>query len=184
MKQFTNKDLEKALLFSISKHDGQIRSGNKKPYIFHPISVANILFTVKESRNIYMLAICALLHDTVEDTNTSYDEIRSLFGSNVAAIVEELTSDKEEILRSGKAKYLSDKMNQMSSYAFCVKLCDRLDNLRDSVDMNEKFRIRIVSDTNQIINNLDRKLTRTHIKLIRLIKAEIKKLTQTIKTLS
>ena len=181
MIRFTNKDLEKALLFSINKHDGQIRSGNQKPYIFHPISVANILFTIKESRNIFMLAICALLHDTVEDTDTTLKEISDLFGPTVASIVDELTSDKEEISRTGKAKYLTEKMNRMSSYALCIKLCDRLDNLRDSASMNEKFRTRIVSDTNEIIKNLDRKLTRTHIKLLKQIKAELNKVSKSFK---
>lgn len=169
------KVLESAITFAIRKHKGQTRKGDGRPYIMHPISVMLILNSIKDSKNMLMLSCCAILHDVVEDTRTTIKEIAEHFGYHIAGIVEELTSDKKAIDFYGKKEYLRDKMNSMSSYALVIKLCDRLDNLRDMDSMTQEFRDRTISDTKYILDNLNRNLTLTHKKLIRLIRKEIRK---------
>lgn len=71
------------------------------------------------------------MHDIVEDTDKTAEDLKELFGAEVSDLVMELTSDKNECYRVGKAKYLSDKMNKMSDRALLTKLCDRLDNVSD-----------------------------------------------------
>jgi (p)ppGpp synthase/HD superfamily hydrolase len=75
--------------------------------------------------------VAALLHDTLEDTETDFSEISSTFGDAVANLVRELTSDKDKIKQMGKNKYLIDKMLKMSDDTFTIKLCDRLSNISD-----------------------------------------------------
>lgn len=134
-----------------------------------------ILNSIKDSKNILMLSCCAILHDVVEDTRTKMQDIVDHFGYHIAGIVQELTNNRVE--QGGRAKhiYLAEKMNAMSSYALVIKLCDRLDNLRDMDSMTQEFRDRTISDTKYILDNLNRNLTLTHKKLIRLIRKEIRK---------
>jgi (p)ppGpp synthase/HD superfamily hydrolase len=84
------------------------------------------------SSHIDELKCAALLHDTLEDTDTNYAEIERHFGPLVASIVVELTSDPIAIKKMGKNKYLMEKMIKMSRYAFVLKLLDRLSNIMDN----------------------------------------------------
>ena len=178
--ELTIKDLERAIIFATEKHNGQIRKGNNSPYILHPLSVMQHLYNYKKSKNIIMLAISTVLHDTVEDCDTSIEEIAKLFGYQVASIVLELTSDSKKIEEIGKAPYLLAKMLGMSSYALVIKLCDRLDNINDMVDMNENFRTKYIKETNFILDGLldvnnGINLSKTHLRLIKDIRKSIKK---------
>lgn len=122
----------KALEFAAKKHEGQVRRGNGIPYVCHPISVAYILQTHKESKVIDELMCAAVLHDTLEDTDTNFDELQKEFSPLIASLVLELTSDPEQIKEIGKNEYLIKKMCGMSSYALVIKLADRLSNVRDN----------------------------------------------------
>lgn len=124
-----------------------------------------------------LMAIASVLHDTIEDCYETMEEkkaglheIATLFGFQVASLVEELTLDKSQYGSLGKKEFLAIKMNAMSSYALAIKLCDRLENVTDMKAMNEKFKKRYVSETWYILNNLNRKLSPSHIKLIEDIK--------------
>jgi guanosine-3',5'-bis(diphosphate) 3'-pyrophosphohydrolase len=176
--ELTTKDLERAIIFATEKHKGQIRKGNGRPYILHPLSVMQHLYNYKKSKNINILAMATVLHDCLEDTDTTIEEIAELFGYHVASIVIELTSDNDKIKEQGKAPYLLAKMLGMSSYALVIKLCDRLDNINDMVDMNENFRIKYIKETNFILNGLldnnGRFLSKTHLRLIKEIRKSIK----------
>jgi len=173
--KLTSQTLEKAIIFAVEKHQSQLRKGNGMPYITHPMAVMLILGNIKKSKNSILLAICCLLHDVVEDCNVTLDEIANQFGYNVASIVSELTSDKEQISVIGKKQYLSEKMLGMSSYSLCIKLADRLHNLTD-IGNTEKD-LNKIEETNYIIDQLlkKRKLTKTHRKLIKMIKQKIKR---------
>lgn len=155
-----------AIQFAHEKHAGAFRKSNKTPYIVHPFSVMERVFTYKEeSDNLFLLGTVALLHDTVEDTDTTVEDIALKFGYSVASIVEELTTDKEECDKVGKQTYLAGKMCNMSSYALVVKLCDRLDNISDLEKMDDEFIKRYTGETLHILTKLKlsgRKLTRTH----------------------
>src|SRR5215210_2152517 len=86
--------LLKALRFSAEKHNDQRRKDPKaSPYINHPIQVAEILWTIGDVRDVTLL-VASILHDTIEDTATKPDEIRSLFGEDVLSVVLEVTDDK------------------------------------------------------------------------------------------
>jgi len=123
----------KAIKFASEKHRGQERRGSGLPYVTHPIIVMELVQKYKgDSKNIEELKSAALLHDTLEDTETSYQEIEREFGPLVGSIVLELTSDEVMIEELGKNEYLKLKMLKMSQYAFTLKLLDRLSNIMDA----------------------------------------------------
>ena len=175
--ELTAKDLEKAILFATEKHAGQVRKGDGRPYVMHPISVMQHLYKYKKSKNIFVLMIACLLHDCKEDCDVTIEEIADKFGYNVASLVMELTSDPEKVKSEGKKQYLTAKMIAMSSYALVIKLCDRLDNIQDMHSMNENFIKKYTIETKYIIDNLveNRKLSSTHKRIIKDISKEIKK---------
>lgn len=159
----TAKVFEKAIKFAIKKHKGQRRKGDGRPYILHPISVMAHVQSVKKSNNLFLLGAAAILHDTVEDCGVSLKKIARKFGYHVAAIVQELTLDKEKYLTVGKTEYLCQEMMRMSSYALTIKLCDRLDNVSDLATMDKEFQKRYHKETLDILQRINkRKLTMTH----------------------
>lgn len=168
--------LEQAILFAVEKHKGVVRKGDGSPYIIHPMRVLITLQSIKKSKNANLLATAAILHDVVEDCEVSIDEIRIRFGGQAACLVEELTSDKDKIQKLGKTEYLTQKMLNMSSYALCIKLVDRFDNIRDMKSLSKEVVKKQIDSTVSILNTLKtgRKLTKTHSKLIKLIEKEIK----------
>ncbi len=169
--KLTSAELELAILFATEKHKGQIRRGDGRPYVLHPISLLITLGKLKKSSNFLLISIASILHDTVEDCDVTLESIAVLFGHQVASLVGELTSDKAEIARIGKAKYLAEKMKKMSSYALRIKLADRLDNLEDIDPINDQGKI---EETRYILKELkNRKLTGTHKKLIKLIEKKL-----------
>lgn len=171
----TAETLEKALIFAITAHKGQVRKGNGRPYILHPISVMSRIFANKESKNMYMLACAAILHDCIEDTEVTLEDIIKEFGPQVAAIVDELTLDKSQYEAIGKKEYLAQELNIMSSYALAIKLCDRLENVCDMKDMDEKFQQYYTKQTRYILSKLNRHLSETHKNLIKQIEGECSK---------
>jgi len=175
MIEVNNNLFEKALIFATKAHRGQSRKGNGLPYIVHPMQVCMVLQEVKESKNIILLMTAALLHDCVEDCGVSIKKISKKFGLHVASLVEELTLNKEMYETVGKTKLLCQEVIKMSSYALCMKLADRLINVRDTKSMPKDFKVRYFAETKEIIKTLEdkRKLTGTHKKLIKLIKKVI-----------
>src|SRR5215216_4141195 len=84
----------KAFRFASEKHSDQRRKDSKaSPYINHLIQVAETLWMIGDVRDVTLL-VASILHDTIEDTATKPDEIRSLFGEDVLSIVLEVTDDK------------------------------------------------------------------------------------------
>ena len=171
-------DLKKVLEFAIEKHKGQTRDDGT-PYIMHPIRVARLIQKYKKSKHPNILISAALLHDTLEDTYTSIKELYDFFGedSQVPSMVVELTTAKFMPKLVGKAEYLAHKMEDMSTYALAIKLCDRLDNLRDLEGCSEDKKQRILCDTRYMIDYLNqhRELTNTHKKIIPDIEKLLKK---------
>ncbi|MCL4140705.1 UNVERIFIED_CONTAM: hypothetical protein GTU68_037575 [Idotea baltica] len=98
----SNKDLGsliKCTNFAAIKHKNQTRKDQERtPYINHPIGVANLLVEGGISDLIVLQA--AILHDTVEDTDTTFDELYLEFGEEVTSVVKEVTDDK--LLQNGK----------------------------------------------------------------------------------
>ena len=102
---------------------------NASPYINHPIALANVLCNEGGISDENVLC-AALLHDTIEDTETTYDELVELFGKAIADFVMEVTDDKS--LPKEIRKILQIEHAAQASYeAKLVKLADKISNLRD-----------------------------------------------------
>ena len=142
-------------------HQGQFRKFENTSFVQHPIQVARILKSAAEEVTKEMVA-AALLHDTVEDTGVTHEQIRSRFGARVAKLVKELfTTDKEKRDEYGKSKYLGWKMANMSDSALTIKLCDRYHNVRKIEETPKKFRKRYSKETRKTILILLRRKTLT-----------------------
>ena len=168
--------------YMVSKHGLQKRKAGED-YITHPVLVSSLAMIYKGgSYQIENIMIACLLHDTIEDTNAHYEEIKELFGEMVADIVREVTSiSKEEMKLSGEEKmtYLAKKMIVMTEYGLVVKLCDRLANIMTLPGTKNTFRIRQMKDTEHILAELYEKRTfktRTHHIIMAQIQAELDKL--------
>ena len=124
------KLLMKALAFAADKHRDQRRKNqDASPYINHPIDLANIL--CNEGRVDDIEVICAaLLHDTVEDTETTFEDIESEFGKPIQQIVKDVTDDKSLNKAVRKQKQIEHAAH-VSDKAKLVKLADKISNLRD-----------------------------------------------------
>lgn len=119
-----------ALQFAAHKHRDQRRKGaDKTPYINHPIAVANILLNEADVTDECVL-IAALLHDTVEDTDTTFEEIEARFGKAVRDIVSEVTDDKS-LPKAMRKQAQIDHASELSDRAKLLKLADKTANLRD-----------------------------------------------------
>jgi guanosine-3',5'-bis(diphosphate) 3'-pyrophosphohydrolase len=119
-----------ALSFAAHKHKDQRRKDvEASPYINHPISLANIL--CNEAHVTDVQVICgALLHDTIEDTDTTPGELEALFGEEIKNIVMDVTDDTS--LHPAQRKQLQiDHAAHISDQAKLVKLADKISNLRD-----------------------------------------------------
>jgi GTP diphosphokinase / guanosine-3',5'-bis(diphosphate) 3'-diphosphatase len=123
--------LEALELASVKHRDQRRKDREKSPYINHPIAVARVLWAHGVTDPDVIIA--SVLHDTIEDTPTTREEIAAKFGESVAAIVAEVTDDKS--LPKERRKQLQvDHAPHLSTSAKLVKLADKVCNLRDMVD--------------------------------------------------
>ncbi|MBS0580915.1 MAG: bifunctional (p)ppGpp synthetase/guanosine-3',5'-bis(diphosphate) 3'-pyrophosphohydrolase [Proteobacteria bacterium] len=119
-----------AASFAAHKHRDQRRKGAEaSPYINHPLAVANLLANEAGVEDVTTL-VAALLHDTIEDTATTAEEIAARFGAEVAAVVMEVTDDKRLPKEERKRRQV-DHAGALSHRAKLVKLADKICNLRD-----------------------------------------------------
>ena len=145
--------IQKAFEFANEAHKG-VRRRSGEPYILHPIAVAKIVVS-----NIglgYKSIVAALLHDVVEDTDYTVDDIRSLFGDKVATLVEGLTKIKTVLDNEEKAQQKSMQAENFKRILLTlnddvrvvlIKLADRLHNCRTIEYMPEHKRDKILSET-------------------------------------
>lgn len=122
--------LLKAIHFSAIKHRDQRRKDPpQSPYINHPIQVVETLWDVGGIRDDATL-VAAILHDTIEDTLTSPDEIRSHFGEEVLTLVLEVTDDKT-LPKPERKRLQIEHAPHISPGAKLIKLADKISNLAD-----------------------------------------------------
>lgn len=122
----------KAAQFAAHKHKNQRRKdAAASPYINHPLALASTLQEEGGVENPIILA-AALLHDTIEDTETDYEELRGQFGDEVAEIVAEVT-DAKWLKKPSRKRLQISKAARASSGAKLVKLADKISNLRDII---------------------------------------------------
>ena len=126
----TVPEIRRATGFAAWKHTGQFRKGEgKTPYIHHPVEVAAILSEAGAVEDSDLLQ-AALLHDTIEDTDTHREEVESHFGSRVCSIVLEVTDDKLLQKQERKAAQIAHAPH-LSIEAQSLKLADKISNVFD-----------------------------------------------------
>jgi GTP pyrophosphokinase len=140
--------LRRAYVFSALEHKGQVRHSGE-PYLVHPLEVADLLAEMK----LDVVAVSAgLLHDVVEDTLTTPERIKELFGPEIAHVVEGVTkisaipfSSSEERQAESFRKMLLAMVDDIR--VILVKLADRLHNMRTLHHLPEERRIKIAQET-------------------------------------
>lgn len=143
--------IRRAYEYILEKHEGQLRKSGE-PYVVHPVNVAKILSDLNMDST---TVIAGFLHDVLEDTDATYEEIKELFGKDVADIVEGVT-------KIGKIKFKNLKEAQAENFrklilatakdirVVIVKLADRLHNMRTLGHLRRDKRIRIAEETLEI----------------------------------
>ena len=127
-----------ALQFAVVAHGSQVRKGNEHiPYIFHCMDVANevIYYSGLSSAELRTASVIALLHDTVEDTAVTLDDIREQFGHKVASGVAALTKNPNILESDTTSKRMQltenlERLQKQPAYVQAVKLADRVSNLK------------------------------------------------------
>jgi len=124
------KNVIKAMAFAADRHRNQRRKdADASPYINHPIGLADVLANeagIEDER----VLVAAILHDTIEDTETSEQELIRLFGKEVTDIVLEVTDDKT-LPKAERKRLQVEHAPSLSRRAKLVKLADKICNLRD-----------------------------------------------------
>ncbi len=122
----------KAVAFAADKHRNQRRKdAEASPYINHPIALANVLANEGGVEDVTVLC-AAVLHDTIEDTETTSEELQAIFGPKVASVVMEVTDDKS-LEKSLRKQRQVEHAPHISKEAKLVKLADKISNLRDII---------------------------------------------------
>lgn len=122
--------LFRALFFAAHKHRDQRRKGNHQaPYINHPIEVASLLAEIGGITDVAVLQ-AALLHDTVEDTDTTEGELAREFGADVAGLVMEMTDDMS-LPSALRKKHQSARAATLTPRAKSIKIADKIANVGD-----------------------------------------------------
>ena len=142
--------IDKAFNLARKAHEG-VRRRSGEPYILHPLAVARI---VCHEMGLGSTSICcALLHDVVEDTEYSTEDIRALFGDKIASIVEGLTKISREMLpdkvESAQAENFRKLILTMNDdiRVILIKIADRLHNMRTLGAMPRNKQLKIAGET-------------------------------------
>tara|TARA_Y100000590_G_scaffold101113_1_gene114901 strand:+ start:4075 stop:5817 length:1743 start_codon:yes stop_codon:yes gene_type:complete len=163
---FNPETLSKAYTFALKAHKNQTRDSGD-PYLSHPVEVANILTDLKlDSATI----ATGLLHDTIEDTKTTYKIVEKEFGKEVADLVDGVTKIsvlEGKIIENSKAENIRKLILATSKdiRVLLVKIADRLHNMRtlDSI-VKEERRTRIAKETMEIYAPLANRMGMNHIR--------------------
>lgn len=127
--------VQAALLFAAKAHGDQIRKDGRTPYIVHPMGVMRLLSSRLGVTDPDLLQ-AALLHDVLEDTETTAEEVGRKFGPRVLAIVQDLTLPDDahgpKVPTDVKTRHLVEALRRIPWESVLVKLCDRWDNLSDA----------------------------------------------------
>lgn len=126
----------RALEFAAKAHAGQYRKGSRVPYLIHPLRVCELLVEAGCSET---AAVAGILHDTVEDTAVTLEDLRREFGPRIAELVEGASEpDKKDTWENRKAHTLQYLSGATDEELICLSLADKLDNLRSFRDDLER----------------------------------------------
>jgi (p)ppGpp synthase/HD superfamily hydrolase len=122
--------LLRAVSFAAYKHRDQRRKDKEaSPYINHPIEVAKVLATMGGVPDLSTL-VAAVLHDTVEDTDTTFSELEKAFGQDMRLLVEEMTDDKD-LPKQERKRLQIEHTRQLTERARQIKIADKICNILD-----------------------------------------------------
>ena len=143
--------VRKAYEFSARAHEGQVRRSGE-PYVKHPVAVAGVLTSLKTD---VAAVVAGLLHDTLEDTVATADELQREFGNEVVHLVDGVTKIGKITFRSSEEKQAENFRKMVLSMAddirvVIIKLADRLHNMRTLEHLSEKRRQEIAQETLEI----------------------------------
>ena len=141
--------LLEAISFAARKHQGQMRKDGRTPYFAHPVRVMTILLTEFGVTDPEVLA-AAVLHDTIEDTTTDYDDIAERFGQRVAWFVSLLTKDARLPEEDREPRFLADLAAAPLEVKLC-KLADTYDNLIDSKALSPAGRQKAIDKAKKLL---------------------------------
>ncbi len=154
--------IKKAYVYSAKVHQGQVRKSGE-PYLIHPLEVAGLLAQLRLDE---ASVVAGLLHDTVEDTLATVEEVRELFGEEVSLIVDGVT----KLSKFSASQQLSQEEKQAENFrkmlvamaqdirVILVKLADRVHNMRTLDHMTEEKQARIAQETLDIYAPLANRL--------------------------
>ncbi len=153
--------LRRAFEISVEAHK-DMRRKSGEPYILHPLAVAQI--AVEEIGLGVTSAICALLHDTVEDTEITLEEISAEFGPNIAKIIDGLTKISNVVDIKADTTIQAENFRKIlltladDPRVILIKLADRLHNMRTLESMSREKQLKIASETTYIYSPLAHRL--------------------------
>jgi guanosine-3',5'-bis(diphosphate) 3'-pyrophosphohydrolase len=151
-----NNRIKEARDFAEAAHGDQKRKYVGLPYTVHLEETAQLVWEFTDGNAVHDMYVAAILHDVVEDTDTTFEDVGRHFGGSVMSLVMELTTNEVEKDKEGKKNYLVRKINGMSAPAFLIKLCDRLSNVSglDAKEIPDKFAGRYIEETQYILDNI------------------------------
>jgi len=161
MNLFSERDLARifqALAYAAGQHKDQRRKGGYQiPYINHPIQVAELLYRVGNVRDVDLL-LAAILHDTVEDTTSTPEDIEASFGPVVRELVMEVTDDKS-LPKAERKRLQIIHASQQSERAKQLKLADKICNIRDVIfhppsDWSDERRVEYLAWASAVVAGL------------------------------
>jgi (p)ppGpp synthase/HD superfamily hydrolase len=179
--------IKEAYSFAQKKHWGYKRKYTKETYFTHSLGV---YFNVYSYTNDVNIRAAALLHDTIEKTSASYDEVSRHFNKEIADLVVEVTNEKHKMEAIGKTEYLTAKMAVISNEALTIKLADRMESIENikKFDLKDpiqhQFAKDYLSQTIYIFNNLKREFTTEHKLIIKKIGVTIDHILKLLKTIT
>jgi len=130
MEQFLNKKIDQAIKFSVEAHKNQVRKTEPNiPYVYHPISVGFILKNAGFDED---TIVAGILHDTIEDTKATGEEIEEVFGKTIRKLVESVSENKELPYEEMKQKYLEVVLagNEKTK---AISIADSLQNIHNLI---------------------------------------------------
>lgn len=140
--------VERAFLFAKHAHEGQTRKYTGEPYFNHAYAVAVLVFPHGPT-----VTAAALLHDVVEDTEYTLEDIETEFGVFIASIVEQLT-DCETGNRKERKAAACERLRNAGNFAKTIKLADMIDNRKSIMQYDKDFAVVYMREARELLPNL------------------------------
>lgn len=140
----------RAVQFAQLKHHGQVRRYTGEPYFTHCVDVARVVASVVTDES---MIVAALLHDTVEDTSATLDEIQALFGQPVAELVWWLTNEPvvAGVNRARRKALDRERLTRAPWQAQTIKLADMICNAPSIRDQDPEFAVKWMADSRALV---------------------------------